>query len=216
MGLNYSFRFYLLSANIEKALISLTARADKESSAYLVNAVPYGSAGEIAFLSRDDKFPKLKIGVRGLELGIVSRRNNHYCLGLLLPKDSWTLAFANTYPKTQEDSVDKLAIGCIYLTVLIGELFAELSLTAATSDMSKLFLDSRLVQQEMLDLQKDMGAFVCLFDTEIDEHRVLGKHQVLTLNYDDYYIDEHLVETKHEFIELEDIDEKVKDIVKQS
>lgn len=83
--------------------------------------------------------------------------------------------------------------------------------------MSRIFENSILAQQEMIDLQKKMAAFVCLLDMEVGELIVLGKEKkIVALDSDDYYVHEYLMQESIKWIyEIEDVDAKTKEILKQ-
>lgn len=102
------------------------------------------------------------------------RRDDHemppaasLCLSFLFPADSHLLAFASDAdePSAGAAATGRIAVGCVWSDLYLGERYVSFTATAATAGMSELFNDSPAVRAAFVDMARQVhGAAVGLED----------------------------------------------------
>lgn len=173
MGLRYSVNLYFRVEDIEKALLTTIALADIHPGPQpLKLRLPDGKWLELPFTSRFKSDPvELAAGARAELDSILLFPPSADLSAYFGPQDGQKAA------RSQDDQ-DYYALGMIDLSIECGRQFAELSYTAATSHVSRLFLYSQTVWMRFTDLLHSAGGIMGLLDIESYEYPLLENPDV--------------------------------------
>ena len=119
---------------------------------------------------------------------------NDYCLTLCFRRDKVIREYEARY--NMQGKHDTIMLGCIWTSVYAGKQFAVIKSTAASTEMSLLFLRSPVIKKTWADLAKEMGAVALFFDQEDgDEWNLFypAHRKVVRPDDDAYWIDDGLI-----------------------
>lgn len=159
MGLDYSYEIFMPPRNVARALTRLAELAPPgRATPGLPVTLPGGEHLILPFTSAFKTEPVDCSAGGPLELDT----------SILFVVDDAMLEFA----RDGIDEEGRVAVGYIYLTVRFSPAwhpnFASLQFTAATSSMSRMFVQSASVRKTFTDLTATTGGVCCLLDTETD------------------------------------------------
>lgn len=161
MGLDYSINLHFPTLRLKDALTALAEFAEPVQDRKTTVHLPCGRAIALPFTSR------FKSGTVTLQWG---GGEGKFDTSLRFLCDD-AIRDGN-YAHTVElvDGVEYAGIGYIYLTVRVGCLYSELSFMAATTGMSRLFVNSVSIRNRFLDLLATAGGVVGWLDQETCEY----------------------------------------------
>ncbi|MGW1563618.1 hypothetical protein ACWCQ1_45155 [Streptomyces sp. NPDC002144] len=159
MGLDYSYEIFMPPQNVPRALTRLAELASpRRDMPRLPVTLPGGEQLILPFTSAYETEPVDCSAGGPLELDT----------SILIGVDDALREFA----RDGIDEEGRAAVGYIYLTVRFSPAwhpnFASLQFTAATSSMSRMFVQSTSVRKTFTDLTATTGGVCCLLDTETD------------------------------------------------
>lgn len=155
MGIDYSVNLYYKSHQIESALLGIVAIADIYDEESTIIELPDNREITIPFAAIP-KTVRVKFAP--------NQEHSAFCTTLIFPVDQQIESYLEGTNHKKEANL--ASIGCIYLRVDVGDRYAELSFTAATSSMSRMFLNSSSVHNRFNELLKSTGGLFGLFDIE--------------------------------------------------
>lgn len=175
MGLNYSLCCIFERANSKDILRHLAPRLDSAGRKRL---------GELDWAPTSEVRRRLHIGVEGVDArGVAglaleeSERDNDFCLSLAVALEPELEAELNArittdaYKFRREEGL--LLFGCMWLSVRAGEEYVLLQLTGATSDMSRVLVQSQAIAELWRAYARSSKALLAYIDRESDEPKVL-------------------------------------------
>ncbi|MFE3074373.1 hypothetical protein [Streptomyces sp. NPDC059247] len=162
MGLDYSYEIFMPPRNVVRALTRLAEIAPRDCDRpALPVTLPGGEQLIVPFTSNFKSEPVDCSAGGSLEL------DTSIAIGV----DDAMREFLLRDPD-RVDERGRVPVGYIYLTVRFSPVwhpnFASLQFTAATSDMSRMFVESASVRKVFTDLTATAGGVCCLLDTETD------------------------------------------------
>lgn len=142
--------------------------APRDSAGAMIRAI----AAHLADADRDRLLAALAAGVEGLVRAI--HRDDHempvgssLCLGFLFPPDNGLRDYLEIDPG--EAMVERVALGCIWCDLFVGDRFVQFMATAATGDMSHLFYDSAPVRAVFVDMARQTPGATLGLTNDIDD-----------------------------------------------
>jgi hypothetical protein len=155
MGIDYSVNLYYKKHQIEDAILGVISIADLIDEESTEVELPDGKKMKIPF----ETIPKKDF------VKIASdQKFTNFCTLLNFPIDQPLLEYLENNNARKAKGL--ASIGCIYLDIKVGETYTEFSFTAATSNMSRLFLESKSIQQTFINLLEKTEGLFGLFDIE--------------------------------------------------
>lgn len=109
-----------------------------------------------------------RIQRRDLELELSNDESHDLCFAFLFPSDQHLVAYGSIRQFDDPQS-GRLAIGCVWSSIRCGERYALFRATAATTDMSLLFQESRSIRETFVQIGREAGAALVVFDEEKDD-----------------------------------------------
>ncbi|MFG3041842.1 hypothetical protein ACGFYZ_33575 [Streptomyces sp. NPDC048330] len=162
MGLDYSYKIFMPPRNVARALARLAELAPQgRETPPLPVTLPGGERLIVPFTSKFKSEPVDCSAGGSLEL------DTSIVVGV---DDAVHKFFLRDSDRVDEQG--RVSVGYIYLTVRFSPAwhpnFASLQFTAATSSMSRMFVQSASVRKVFTDLAATTGGVCCLLDTETD------------------------------------------------
>ncbi|MEV0537856.1 hypothetical protein [Kitasatospora sp. NPDC050463] len=162
MGLDYGYEIFMPPRNVVRALTRLAELAPQgRDTPLLPVTLPGGEQLIVPFTSRFKSEPVDCSAGGTLEL------DTSIVIGV---DDAVSEFFLRDSDRVDERG--RVSVGYIYLTVRFSPAwhpnFASLQFTAATSGMSRMFVQSASVRKVFTDLTAATGGVCCLLDTETD------------------------------------------------
>ena len=190
MGLNYSFKLYTQREHIPQMLKAVADIASPLEKPNLSVTLDDGSQILLPF-SSDFKTEPVSIpkGIGECQFDTV----------LLFPlnDDAVYRYCVIELPVGLEPAVSTIngkqygAVGYIYLTLTTGNQYAEFDFMAATSNISRLFLNSTSIQSTFQKCLTQANGLFGIIDLEADDYWVLDDiNRIVTLDFEEYYIEE--------------------------
>ncbi|WP_037684352.1 hypothetical protein [Streptomyces griseus] len=160
MGLDYSYEIFMPPRNVARALTRLAELAPQgRHMPPLPITLPSGEQLIVPFTSRFKSEPVDCSAGGTLELDT----------SVMIGVDEAVREF-HLRDSDRVDEQGRVSVGYIYLTVTFSPTqhpnFASLQFMAATSGMSRMFMQSATVRQVFTDLTAATGGVCCLLDTE--------------------------------------------------
>lgn len=175
MGLNYSLCCLFERRNSRGILRQLAPLLDSASRHRLAN-LDWAPMSEVR--------RRLHIGVDGVDArGVAglaleeSERDNDFCLSLAvalepeLEEELNARITVDQYKSRREEGL--LLFGCMWLSVRAGEEYVLLQLTCATSDMSRVLIQSAAIAEMWRAYARSSKALLAYIDLESDEPKAL-------------------------------------------
>ncbi|MGW5343383.1 hypothetical protein [Streptomyces sp. HUAS TT3] len=162
MGLDYSYEIFMPPRNVARVLTRLAELAPQGcDTPQLPVTLPGGEQLVVPFTSNFKSEPVDCSAGGSLEL------DTSIVIGV---DDAVREFFLRDSDRVDEPG--RVSVGYIYLTVRFSPTwhpnFASLQFTAATSSMSRMFVQSASVRKVFTDLTATTGGVCCLLDTETD------------------------------------------------
>ncbi|MER7955742.1 hypothetical protein [Streptomyces sp. NPDC096030] len=162
MGLDYSYEIFMPPRNVARALTRLAELAPQgRETPLLPVTLPGGEQLIVPFTSKFKSEPVDCSAGGSLELDT----------SIVVGVDDAVREFF-LRDSDRVDAQGRVSVGYIYLTVRFSPAwhpnFASLQFTAATSSMSRMFVQSASVRKVFTDLTATTGGVCCLLDTETD------------------------------------------------
>ncbi|MFB8241051.1 hypothetical protein ACFC58_31390 [Kitasatospora purpeofusca] len=162
MGLDYSYEIFMPPRNVVRALTRLAEIAPQaRDMPPLPVTLPGGEQLIVPFTSKYKSEPVDCSATGMLELDT----------SIMIDVDDAIREF-HLRGSDRVDERGRVSVGYIYLTVRFSPTwhpnFASLQFTAATSGMSRMFVESASVRKVFTDLTAATGGVCCLLDTESD------------------------------------------------
>ena len=158
MGLDYGFEIIAPSDSAPRFVEALAAHLIPDDAARLLAAV------------RED--PRRVVGL--------ARRDGEFdfalCLSFLFEPDECISEYYATH-HSADPARGRLAIGCVWSGLHVGDRFLLFRATAATSAMSLMFQHSPNAREVFLGIAREAGALLVAFDDEEDELLVIWPRQ---------------------------------------
>jgi hypothetical protein len=175
MGLDYGFEILAPSASAVQLVEALAAHVVPDDAARLLAAV------------RED--PR-----RVMDL---ARRNGDHdfslCLSFLFEPDQWLTEFYHATYRSSVPVTSRVAIGCVWSSLHVGDRFLLFEATAATTSMSLMFEHSPTVREVFVGIAREAGALLVAFDDEEDELLVVWPREGrLGVHISEDYVDDEL------------------------
>jgi hypothetical protein len=173
MGINYSIDLYFPIEHLELALLETVkiATPNRPPIENVTVILLDGRKFNVPFTSH---FNSERIHLK------MNSGEFQFDTTLLFPIDDAIQNYGNKYPPEHRDKFyievngSKFAsIGYIYLYLHIGSKFVRFRYWAATSDMSRLFLESQSIRKRFLDVVNAAKGIAGLIFTESDEYPLL-------------------------------------------
>jgi hypothetical protein len=168
MGLRYRFELVTHTAAIDALLGTVAEHLTEPDASRLRAALPW-----VPEIDRDlvwgagrperDRQGILCLASEG------EPRPNDFCLSFAFRPDAELDAYARALGAAQTGT--RVAVGCVWTQLHVGDEHALLSATAATSDMSRLFASSRSVHDTWIEIARASRALAVFLDTERDFDR---------------------------------------------
>lgn len=155
MGIDYSVNLYCKKEQVEKTILGVINIADVNTDESTEVELPNGKKIIFPF----ETIPKkdfIKISPE--------QSHSDFCTMLNFPIDEPIENYIENNNSHKNQNI--ASIGCIYLNIRVGEKYAEFSFTAATSNMSRLFLESKSIIQTFINLLEKTEGLFGLFDIE--------------------------------------------------
>ncbi|MDK2125138.1 hypothetical protein [Parachitinimonas caeni] len=167
MGFNFSYVIGFDANKVENVLQSLISAVDEESGEGLRLIIPWRAA--VSFSKRiatSEQVGSARLGFTGMGKALHCY-GNHLCLALKIPFSRILQNDFNKHDFRLDNDSEFVSLGCVWTTINVGEEYGFLSLTAATSAMSRLFYESSALRCFVRD--KFLHASRCiLLDVEQD------------------------------------------------
>ena len=190
MGLRYSIDLYYRIDLLEDVLSKIPNIAELEDSAMTTIELPNGSSINLPFTSESENYSVHFLRSQGISIGLDTL--------LIFTVDELILDYVKAC--NFEDKIDWQAncvpVGRIYLYVRAGYTYVELSFGAATSQMSRLFLDSKAIQDRFIEFMNSTDSSLGIIDIGEDYDLLLTNpvkkliHNLIDLEIDaDPYCD---------------------------
>jgi hypothetical protein len=159
MGLAYGFEFIVPRSGADALLRALADRVEDTYARRLRACLPWSP----------NTPQRANAGVRGLPPAFDI--TNHYDLVVLVPVDAEVRRYFDGYsePIVRHMQGGKAGIGLVYMSVYAGQRYLLLSLTAASSGMSRLFAGPGSVRKVMASLAAAAQARAAFLDDEDPE-----------------------------------------------
>lgn len=171
MGLDYSVNLYFRVEDVERALLATVGIAHVDAiERNLSVTLPNRKTIDLPFTSHFETEPvELAVGGR-IQLDTV----------LLFPQAKEIFQYLGERDGFEviKDGKAYYRLGMIYLHVRCGQEYAEFAYFAATSGMSRLFLNSTTIQYRFLELLSFADGILGLFDIESFEYPLLENTSV--------------------------------------
>ena len=163
MGLNYSFEIITSSENVLKLIDSFSNRLSKKDRDLLSDITEYEPENEEII---QDTWGNVEIIKQGFKLPTKEKPINSYCFSLLPEVDETIEKYISKRSVNPNIEDGKYSIGCVYTRMYVGKESVLLSLTAATSDMSRLFASSESLNNLCEDIAKEVENTWVFLDKE--------------------------------------------------
>jgi hypothetical protein len=175
MGLGYSIDLYFRIEDIEKALLA-TAEIASHGNEQIHVTLPDGKLIEVPFTSNFKSDPIQLTRQGKIDMDMV----------LLFPVEKAIYEYLGNWDgnSVSKDGIDYYRVGMIYLYIICGQKYAEFSYRAATSGMSRLFIDSPSVKQQFFKLLRRAGGLAGFIDIESYETPLIENSSVRITGYD--------------------------------
>jgi hypothetical protein len=166
MGIRYSINLYYRIDRLEYVLLKLSTIADLEPGAVTTIELPNNHHISLPFTS-GFKNSSLKLCSRsaGIELDT--------CLFFAIDDPIRDFIRAHKWEHKLNRRRNRISIGYIYLSIQAGESYVKLSFTAATSCMSRLFIESEEIQSQFIKLMNSTDSLFGAIDIEQDNYLLL-------------------------------------------
>jgi hypothetical protein len=157
VGYNYGFELMTRADEVDAMLLALVERLCRKDAESLFAALPWTPEEDVQLVWGSGPPTRARRGIRGL--------GRETCVSMAFVPDSTLEAYDREEgPFEREDGA--IVVGCVWLELHVGEHFAVLSATAATSAMSRAFLASGSVRRTWVELARAARAQALFFDTE--------------------------------------------------
>lgn len=195
MGLDYSFEVGFRAEDTAQVISTLVSMLTPEQQHSLKQHLPWQAALQVrgSLLNQPDSIPwAVNIGIQGYELDSCSEKTTHnrYCFCLYMPlnkrqKRSIGHFFIRDYLYLDKNH---LALGCMWSTLVVGQKYGLLQMTAATTDLSYLITMVPICKWFRRNLST-FSLFI-LLDTEYVENHVISPIDayIQRMNEEDYII----------------------------
>lgn len=163
MGLNYSLCAVYRKARAEGMLQDLSEFLDRESRQRIqtLRWAPHKEKIRQTLIGTKDVDGH---GIDGLELR-EHESINHYCFSLLIPLEA---ELEKQFPDHGFPRFEKAyKFGCMWASVYSGQEYVLLQMTAATTAMSRILGDSRVIQEKWAEFARKSEAVVAYLDLEV-------------------------------------------------
>ena len=165
MGLDYSYTLIAPVFKANKLLQELAKSLRRVDRERLLAALPWTPEIDQRSQWKGSKKVRDRRGVQGLRADDHDSRQS-YCLSYLFEPDPLVEAYVESNPSMMEREDGKVPIGCVWTRFDAGDRLVALRGDAATTAMSRLFLDSPNVRACWLDLARTIKAHGLFFDSE--------------------------------------------------
>ncbi|MCA9616064.1 MAG: hypothetical protein H6721_08730 [Sandaracinus sp.] len=157
MGIRYAFSILTEATRVDALLEALAEVLAPANALALRAALPWRPLVDER-LTWGDEVTRGRLGVAGIGTPDV----HDACFSYVFREDAEVQRYLRTMPGSTG------SVGCVYTRLEVGERFACLTATAATSGMSRLFAASRGVSATFERVAVRARAFAVLFDDESD------------------------------------------------
>lgn len=147
MGLDYSYEFVVRRENADLLVSAIADHLAPEDAERIADAKPFNFENPLERVRRDSSFAF-----------------GQMCLCFLFPLDPEV----SEYHRSSRNELvgGKVRVGCMYSEFVVELNFVIFSATAATTDMSLMFANSRSVRQTMIEIAERSNAELLLLDDE--------------------------------------------------
>jgi len=156
MGLDYSYE-----------LIALRGRTKQLVSALLTHLVPKDHDRLLAALGSGDEKLLQTVQRDDLESMLFEKGYDSLCLAFLFPSDDHLKEYGGIEEFADIEG-NRVAVGCVWGSLEVGNNYIRFTATAATSSMSRLFEKSPSIRKTLTQIAKDAAADLLIFDDESD------------------------------------------------
>jgi hypothetical protein len=165
VGLRYAFNLVTRADAVDELLRELATHLQAEDRERLIAQVPWRAAIERDLVWGSGHPVSNRQGIRDIAADAdLGERPNDLCLCFDFPPDSALERYAAGDPIRRPTT--GVLVGCVWTKLHVGECYALLVATAASSDMSVLFERSASVRNVWSQLAERSGAFAVFLDTE--------------------------------------------------
>lgn len=194
MGLDYSFFTVLNQSELSAALEKLCTALCEDDCMRMQRCLPWKPEVErYRFHANKNMEFRERVGIRSFR-SMDEENENDYCLTMRFKRDKAIREYEARYNIYGRH--DTIMLGCIWTSVYAGNRFAAIKSTAASTEMSLLFLRSPGIKKTWTDLAKVMGAVALFFDQEEGDEWDLfypANRKVMRPDDDAYWIDDGLI-----------------------
>jgi hypothetical protein len=166
MGIDYSINLYYPIEQLDAVLLKLPSIASIDAGASTAIELPNGRCISLPFNN-------------GLKSSVVQLKSPGSSITLdttiIFDVDDPIRDFIrqNNWEKLLTRSRKQIPIGYIYLHITLGHKNSEVAFTAATSDMSRLFVNSESIHNKFVDFMKSTNGLFGLIDIEKSRYLLL-------------------------------------------
>jgi len=190
MGLDYSFKLYTQRDKIPQMLTAVagiaTPYVERQNIPFILNdgtqiLLPFSSNFKMEPVSIPSGIGEIKLKT-SLVFPLDEALYQYCVVDLIVGQEPMVVEI---------DGCQYGYVGTIYLTITTGNKYVELSFTAATSRMSKLFLASTSIQSTFQKLLSQTNGILGIIDIEEDEYLVLGDlNRTISIDFEGYIYDD--------------------------
>jgi hypothetical protein len=166
MGIDYSINLYYPIEQLEAVLLKLPSIASITTGANTSIEIPTGQCISVPFTSG---FKNSSVQLKSLGSSITLDTT------IIFDVDDPIRDFIrqHSWEKLFTRSRRQIPIGYIYLNIILGHENVEVSFIAATSDMSRLFVNSESIHHKFIDFMKSTNGLLGLIDIEKSHYLLL-------------------------------------------
>jgi hypothetical protein len=159
MGIDYSVNLYYSIEQLEAVLLKLPSIASIDAGAITSVELPNGRCISLPFTS---SYQNSSVQLKSLGASITLDTT------IVFDVDDSIRDFIrqNNWEHRLTRSRKQIPIGRIYLHITLGHQNAEMAFTAATSDMSRLFVTSEAIHNKFIDFMESTNGILGLIDVE--------------------------------------------------
>lgn len=165
MGLDYSYVVAAPTSVVDNLLQEVRKHVIPEDDRRLAAVIPWIAEVDRVVEWIGDPAARDRRGIRGLRRGEYEAQNS-YCLTFEFPTDAALAAYSLSDAQRKPRRAGFTPVGCVWLKLNAGEDYALFRGTAATSPMSRLFLESSSVRAVWCEIAKRSGASAVFLDLE--------------------------------------------------
>ena len=166
MGLNYSFEFISKTENRLKLLEAFSKRLSKDCRDKFGSFDKYEPEYEDLITDSWEEIYIIKMGIKLFGNKGDYINNNSYCFSILPEIDESVESYFSNSGYTPDRENGRLLIGCAWTSLYVGEENVLLEVTAATSNMSRLFEKSKSIHKLCSDIAEEAENTSVFLDKE--------------------------------------------------